>query len=203
MGLHGSELRLTLAAKMMHKTTGTYLLAATLFLLISAFSPNFLPAWFWNIGLSASIMIVAALSIRLRVLRRGRRTWGFAQAGAAFLLTGAVLGAPFFFWVKHLSLSGPSSPLSSASPLNPRTIHLVLLSYTILTQAGFLCFNLSFISSKFSVAGGLVAIVLQLLTIASFFQLNAMPPFMNYLMTLFWGFLLIFYNSSGDRPDGE
>jgi len=36
----------------MNKTTGFYLLAATLFLLISAFSPNFLPAWFWNIGLS-------------------------------------------------------------------------------------------------------------------------------------------------------
>jgi hypothetical protein len=162
--------------------------------LISAFSPNFLPAWFWNIGLSASMVIVAVVSMRRREPRRGRRAWGFAQAGAALLLTGAVLGAPFFFWVKYLSLSGPSSPLSSASPLSPQTIHLVLLSYTMLTQAGFLCFNLSFISSGFSAAGGLAAIVLQLIIITSFFHLNAMPPFMNYLVTLWWGLLLTLRN---------
>jgi hypothetical protein len=178
----------------MNKTTGIYLLAATLFLLISAFSPNFLPAWFWNIGLSASMVIVAVLSRRLRELLGNRRAWGFAQAGAAFLITGAIIGAPFFFWVKNLSLSGPSSPLSSASPLSPQTIHLVLLSSTMLTQAGFLCFNLSFISSGFSVIGGSVALVLQLLIITSFFHLNAMPPFMNYLLTLFWGLLLILRN---------
>lgn len=178
----------------MNKTTGIYLLAATLFLLISAFSPNFLPAWFWNIGLSASMMIVAVLSMRLRELRRSRRAWGFAQAGAAFLLTGAVIGAPFFFWVKNLSLSGPSSPVSSASLFSPQTIHLVLLSYTVLMQASFLCFNLLFITSGFSVMGGSVTLVLQLLIITSFFHLNAMPPFMNYLVTLLWGLLLTLRN---------